>query len=219
MASNIIDWLDERLGWKNIWNAIFLRQVPKVNWLYTLGSATLFVALNQGITGILLMLYYVPSPDQAYNSVQFITYQLPAGWFIRGLHHWGASAMVVLTVIHMLRVIFYGAYKYPREMTWFTGVGLLLIVIAFGFTGYLLPWDQKSYWATIVGTRIAGTPPIIGDWILRFIRGGEELSSITLVRFYGVHVWVLPIVLLTLLGVHIYLVVRLGISAVPKRGE
>lgn len=127
--------------------------------------------------------------------------------------------MVVVVGLHMLRVIFYGAYKFPREVTWFTGVFLLLIVIAFGFTGYLLPWDQKAYWATTVGTLIAGTPPVIGDTILRIVRGGEDLSAITLARFFGIHVWVLPITLLILVGVHLYLVIRIGISAIPKREE
>jgi len=219
MATQIGNWLDERVGWRNVWGAIFLRKIPKTNWLYTLGSASLFVTINQIITGILLTIYYVPTPDHAYDSVQYITTQVPAGWLIRGLHHWGASAMVVLVVLHMLRVIFYGAYKYPREVTWFSGVILLLVTIGFGFTGYLLPWDQKAYWATTVGTRIAGTPPLIGDYILRIVRGGEELSAVTLARFFGVHVWVLPVLLLLLIGFHMYLVIRIGITAVPKRGE
>ena len=211
------NWLDERVGWRKVWDAIFLRKVPKINWFYTLGSASLFLAINQGITGILLTLYYVPTPDHAYDSVQFITTQVPGGWLIRGLHHWGASAMVILVVLHMIRVILYGAYKYPREVTWITGVVLLLVVVGFGFTGYLLPWDQKAFWATTVGTEIAGTPPGIGDWILRVIRGGEELSAITLARFFGVHVWVLPAALAILIAVHLYLVIKIGISAVPKR--
>lgn len=211
------NWLDERVGWRQVWETIFLRKVPKINWFYALGSASLFLALNQGITGILLTIYYVPTPDHAYDSVQFITTQLPAGWLIRGLHHWGASAMVIVVVLHMIRVILYGAYKYPREVTWFTGVLLLLIVVGFGFTGYLLPWDQKAFWATTVGTLIAGTPPWIGDWILRVIRGGQDLSAITLARFFGVHVWVLPASLAILIAVHLYLVVKIGISAIPKR--
>jgi len=219
MAGQIGNWLDERTGIRQIWSAIFLRKVPKVNWLYTLGSATLFTALLQIFTGILLTIYYVPTPDHAYNSVQYITNQVPAGWLIRGVHHWGASAMVILTVVHMTRVIFYGAYKFPREVTWFTGVALLLVVIGFGFTGYLLPWDQKAFWATTVGTRIAGVMPLIGDWILRVMRGGDELTAITLARFFGVHVWVLPAALVTLLAIHIYLVIKIGISAVPKRED
>ena len=219
MAARVGNWLDERLGWRQVWEAIFLRKVPKVNWLYTLGSATLFVATNQIVTGILLTIYYVPTPDQAYETVRYISTQVPAGWLIRGLHHWGASAMVVLTALHMLRVILHGAYKYPREVTWLTGVGLLLIVLGFGFTGYLLPWDQKAYWATTVGTRIAEVTPLVGPWILLLMRGGEELTGVTLARFYGVHVWALPAALLLLLLTHLYLVVRIGISAAPKRED
>ncbi len=219
MISKINHWLDERTAWRQVWEAIFLRKIPKINWLYTLGSATLFVAINQAITGILLTIYYVPTPDHAYDSVQYITTQVPLGWLIRGLHHWGASAMIVLVVLHMLRVIIMGAYKFPREVTWFTGVILLLVVIGFGFTGYLLPWDQKAFWATTVGTRIAGTPPLIGTYLLLIIRGGTEISAVTLVRFFGTHVWVLPSLLLVLIGIHLYLVIRNGISAVPKRGR
>lgn len=219
MLVKIGDWLDERFSWREVWEAIFMRKVPHVNWFYTLGSATLFVAINQAVTGILLTLYYVPTPDHAYDSVVYITTQLPAGWFIRGLHHWGASAMVVLTVLHLLRVFYFGAYKYPREATWITGVLLLLIVIGFGFTGYLLPWDQKSFWATTVGTQIAGLAPFVGDWILRIARGGRDISAVTLARFFGTHIWVLPAALAMLIGVHLYLVIRIGITAVPKKDE
>lgn len=219
MVSRVANWLDERFGWRQVWEAIFLRKIPKVNWLYTLGSATLFTAGIQIFTGILLTIYYVPTPDHAYDSVQYITTQVPAGWLIRGLHHWGASAMVVLSVLHMLRVILYGAYKFPREATWFTGVFLLLIVMGFGFTGYLLPWDQKAYWATTVGTRIAAVAPLVGEQILRIMRGGEDLSAITLARFFGVHVWVLPATLALFLATHLYLVIKIGISATPKREE
>ncbi len=219
MAVKLSDWLDERLSWRQVWSAIFLRKIPKVNWLFTLGSASLFLAFNQIFTGILLTIYYVPTPDHAYDSVQYITTQVPMGWLIRGLHHWGASAMVILVVLHMLRIIFYGSYKFPREITWFSGVFLLLIVIGFGFTGYLLPWDQRAFWATTVGTKIAGTPPLIGDSILKIVRGGEDLTAITLARFFGVHVWVLPATLLLLTGIHLYLVIKIGISAIPTREE
>jgi quinol-cytochrome oxidoreductase complex cytochrome b subunit len=219
MTTRLGDWLDERFDWRKVWAAIFLRKIPHVNWLYTLGSATLFVAGLQIVTGILLTLYYVPTPDHAYDSVIYITTQVTAGWFIRGLHHWGASAMVILTALHLLRTFFYGAYKFPREVTWLSGVFLLLVVVGFGFTGYLLPWDQKAYWATTVGTRIAGVAPGIGDAILRIARGGEELSAVTLARFFGAHVWVLPAALLTLLVIHLYLIIRIGITAVPRRDE
>lgn len=219
MFTKLGNWLDERLGWRQVWTMIFKRKIPKVNWFYTLGSATLFLAVNQIVTGILLTIYYVPTPDHAYDSVQYITTQVPAGWLIRGLHHWGASAMVVLVILHMLRVIYYGAYKFPREITWLTGVGLLLIVFGFGFTGYLLPWDQRAYWATTVGTRIAGVTPIIGNGILRVMRGGEDLTAVTLARFFGSHVWILPSLLLMLIVIHLYLVIRIGISAVPRWQE
>jgi len=219
MLVKLGEWLDERFYWRQVWDAIFLRKVPKANWFYTLGSATLFVAVLQGVTGILLTMYYVPTPDHAYDSVVYISTQLPAGWFIRGLHHWGASAMVILTAAHLLRVFFYGAYKYPREATWVTGVLLFIIVLGFGFTGYLLPWDQKAYWATTVGTRIAGVAPLVGEWILRIARGGNELSAVTLARFFGTHVWILPASLATLIVIHLYLVIRIGISAVPNKEE
>lgn len=219
MLLNLVNWLDVRFGLRDVWEAIFLRKIPHVNWLYTFGSATLFLAILQAVTGILLTLYYVPTPDHAYDSVVFITTILPAGWFIRGLHHWGASAMVVVTAAHLLRVFFYGAYKYPREATWITGVFLFLIVIGFGFTGYLLPWDQRAYWATIVGTRIIGVAPGVGEWMLRIARGGDGLSAVTLARFYGTHIWVLPASLATLVLVHLYLVIRIGITAVPSRKE
>ncbi|MEE8355822.1 MAG: cytochrome b N-terminal domain-containing protein [Anaerolineales bacterium] len=219
MVLKITDWLDERIGWKSIWNTVFVRKIPRINWLYTLGSATLLTVFNQGITGILLTIYYVPTPDHAYDSVQYITTQVSAGWLIRGLHHWGGSAMVLLTFLHMLRVIFLGSYKYPREVTWFTGVVLFLTTIGFGFTGYLLPWDQKAYWATTVGTRIIAVIPVIGESLLRIVRGGEGITPLTLTRFFGVHVWVLPIILLILLGIHLYLVISIGISEMPQKEE
>jgi quinol-cytochrome oxidoreductase complex cytochrome b subunit len=212
-------WLDERTGSRGIYEAIFLRKIPKVNWAFTLGSATLFVVVNQFVTGILLTVYYVPSVQDAYETVTYIDSTLPMGWLVRGLHHWGATAMVALVILHMLRVIFHGAYKYPREITWLTGVGLLLLTFAFGFTGYLLPWDQKAYWATTVGTRILEVVPFVGDWLLRISRGGDDLSAVTLSRFFGIHVWILPALLLLLLSVHLFLVIRIGISAPPKKDD
>ena len=127
--------------------------------------------------------------------------------------------MVILAVLHMLRVIYHGAYKYPREITWFSGVALLLVVLGFGFTGYLLPWDQKAFWATTVGTRIAEVAPVVGEWVLLLMRGGQELTGVTLARFYGVHVWALPAALLLILSFHIYLVFRIGISSAPGKED
>ncbi|NOZ05437.1 MAG: cytochrome b6 [Chloroflexi bacterium] len=216
MTLKVGSWIDERAGTGAIWQAVFLRKIPKVNWLYALGSASLFVATMQFVTGILLTVYYVPTPDHAYDSVQYIMNDIAFGWLIRGLHHWGASAMVLLVFLHMLRVFYMGAYKFPREMTWVSGVFLLLLTIGFGFTGYLLPWDQKAYWATTVGTNIAGSVPLIGELVKGVLRGGENLTALTLARFFGTHVWVLPAILLLFITVHLYLVIKIGISAPPK---
>lgn len=213
---NLFNWFDERLGLTEIYNVVLDRKVPKVNWWFTLGSASLFLALVQGITGIMLSVYYVPSPDHAYDSITYIMNEVQFGWLIRGIHHWGASLLVLVVFIHMLRVFFYGAYKYPREFTWITGVVLLIAALGMGFTGYLLPWNQRSYWATVVGTEIAGTVPFIGDFITRILRGGGDLSAVTLVRFFSMHVWIIPAVVMVVLGTHLYLVIKLGISHIPK---
>lgn len=218
-TTQLLDWLDERMGLLAIWNTVFDRKVPKVNWWYTLGSATLFVAVMQAATGIFLSIYYVPTPEEAYNSIEYIMNDVAFGWLMRGMHHWGATLMVLLVFLHMLRVFFYAAYKYPREVTWITGVFLLLVTLGLGFTGYLLPWNQRSYWATAVGSSIVATVPLIGEFFMRVMRGGDDLSFLTLSRFYGVHIWFLPAALFTLIGVHLYLVIRNGISWVPKRGE
>jgi quinol-cytochrome oxidoreductase complex cytochrome b subunit len=219
MATRVYEWLDRRLGLTSIYNTTLDRKVPKVNWAFTLGSATLFLFALQAVTGIFLTVYYVPHPEQAYDSVNFITNELPFGWLIRGIHHWGATLMVITVFLHMLRTFFYGAYKYPREITWMTGVVLLLLTLGMGFTGYLLPWNQRAYWATTVGTEIAGTVPLIGPLIESILRGGDALSALTLIRFFSAHIWMLPAGLVALIGVHLYLVIRLGISHVPKDGE
>jgi quinol-cytochrome oxidoreductase complex cytochrome b subunit len=219
MAEKVITWLDERLGLTAIYDLVLDRKVPKVNWWFTLGSATLFLFVLQGVTGIFLAVYYVPSPDSAYDSIQYIMNGVTFGWLMRGIHHWGATLMVIFVFIHMLRTFFMGAYKYPREITWLTGVILLLATLGMGFTGYLLPWNQRAFWATTVGTEIAGTVPLIGDFIVRVLRGGTDLSAVTLARFFSVHIWFLPVVIIGLISVHMYLVVRIGISAVPEEEQ
>ena len=219
ISKRVFPWLDERLGLTTIYKTTLDRMVPKVNWWFTLGSATLFLFVMQLVTGIMLSVYYVPSPDKAYDSIEYIMTGVAFGWLIRGIHHWGATLMVITVFIHMLRVFFYAAYKYPREITWTTGVFLLLATLGMGFTGYLLPWNQKAYWATTVGTSIAGSVPGIGDFILRALRGGSDLSAVTLARFFSAHIWMLPAVIIALIGVHLYLVIRLGISAVPKEND
>ena len=219
MFKKIFAWLDERLGLKTIYDTVLDRKVPKVNWWFTLGSASLFLFLLQGITGIMLTVYYIPSPDHAYDSIQYIMTGVSYGWLIRGIHHWGASLMVLIVFFHMLRTYFFGAYKYPREFTWFTGVFLLLLTLGMGFTGYLLPWNQRAYWATTVATSIAGTVPFIGNFINQALRGGMELSAVTLARFFSVHIWWFPAMIAGLIGIHMYMVIRLGISSVPKEED
>jgi quinol-cytochrome oxidoreductase complex cytochrome b subunit len=141
------------------------------------------------------------------------------GWLIRGIHHWGATLMVLFVFIHMLRTFYFAAYKYPREITWITGVFLLLATLGMGFTGYLLPWNQRAYWATTVGTEIPGTAPFVGEFLMRILRGGSELSAVTLARFFSVHIWFLPAIMLLLIGIHLYLVIRIGISALPRKED
>jgi quinol-cytochrome oxidoreductase complex cytochrome b subunit len=219
MIQKTFAWLDERLGLKTVYDTVLDRKVPKVNWWFTLGSASLFLFVLQGITGIMLTVYYVPTPDHAYDSIQYIMNGVALGWLIRGIHHWGASLMVLIVFIHMLRTYFFGAYKYPREFTWVTGVLLLLLTLGMGFTGYLLPWDQRAYWATTVGTSIAGTVPFIGNFINQVLRGGPDLSAVTLARFFSVHIWWFPALIAALIGVHLYMVIRMGISSIPKEQD
>ena len=219
MVAKVYSWLDERLGLTPIYNTIFDRKVPKVNWWFTLGSASLFLFALQAVTGIFLAVYYVPSPDHAYESIEYIMNGVAFGWLIRGIHHWGASLMVLVVFIHMIRVFVTASYKYPRELTWLIGVGLLLLTLAMGFTGYLLPWNQRAYWATTVATAIAGSVPFIGEFILKVLRGGEDLSVLTLGRFFAAHIWMLPAMLGGLIGGHIFLIIKHGESAFPGKDE
>jgi quinol-cytochrome oxidoreductase complex cytochrome b subunit len=217
---DLYNWVNARLGIMPGLAYVARRKIPAgANWFYTFGSAALFLFLLQAITGGLLAIYYSPSPDHAHASVRYIMNNVAFGSLIRGIHHWAASGMVVMVVAHLLRVFFTGAYKYPREMNWMVGVVLLVLTLAFGFTGYLLPWDEKAYWATVVGTNIAGSVPVVGDWILRVLRGGEELGALTLNRFYAMHVMLLPMITTFLVIIHLLMVVRQGISYPPRREE
>ncbi len=219
MWDDLVQWLDERAGVREFWKVTMSRKIPEVNWFYTLGSTTMVVALLQAVTGILMTAYYVPTPEDAYSSVQYIVHDVTLGAYIRGMHHWGASFMVALVFLHMLRVYYMGAYKYPRELTWVVGVFLFLFTLGSGFTGYLLPWDQRAYWATTVGTNIAGVTPFIGHWIKLTLRGTPDVSGVTLARFYGFHVWFLPALIYPFIGLHLYLVIRNGITNPPSRDE
>jgi len=211
MASKLYAWFDSRLRLKPIEKTILDEPIPGgASWNYVFGSATLFIFVLQAITGMFLAVYYVPSPDHAYDTVQFIQHEVWFGWFVRGLHHWGASAVMLAIGLHMLQVFFDGAYKPPRELMWMVGVVLFLIMMSFGFTGYLLPWDQNAYWATQVGINMAGTVPIIGDFVVPILRGGEMLGALTISRFFAIHVLILPSILIFGIMLHIFILRRVG---------
>jgi ubiquinol-cytochrome c reductase cytochrome b subunit/menaquinol-cytochrome c reductase cytochrome b subunit len=213
----VVDWLDERTSLSGGLRWMLFRKVPPgVNWFYTLGSATMFAFLSQAVTGVFLAMFYKPDASGgAYESIRYITDQAFLGQLVRGMHKWGASVMVILIFLHMGRVFFFGAYKYPRELTWVIGVVLLILTLVMSFTGYLLPFDNRSYWATIVGVNINGTGPFLGPFLSDFLRGGPEFGATTLSRFYAIHMLLVPGLIAALLGLHIYLVTKLGISAPP----
>jgi menaquinol-cytochrome c reductase cytochrome b subunit len=216
VQAGIVGWVDERTGASGFLRGFLFRKVPKgTNWFYTLGSATMFAFLSQAVTGIFLAMFYDPSPTHAYDSVQHITNDVWLGSFVRGMHRWGATVMIVLIFLHMGRTFFFGAYKYPRELNWVVGVVLLVLTLAMGFTGYLLPFDQRSFWATVVGVNINGTGPLIGPYLADFLRAGPEFGATTLSRFYAIHMLLIPVLIATLIGVHIYLVTKLGTTAPP----
>lgn len=211
MASNLYRWLDSRLRLKPVEQTLLDEPIPGgASWIYVFGSATLFLFLLQAATGMFLAVYYAPTPDHAYDSVRFIENDVAFGWFVRGLHHWGASAMVVAIGLHMLQAFLYGAYKPPREIMWMVGVMLFLIVMAFAFSGYLLPWDQTAYWATQVGINMVGTIPLVGDFLSRVMRGGEVLGALTLSRFFAIHVLFLPAILVSGIVLHLFILRRVG---------
>ena len=213
----VVDWIDERTSLSPTVRWLLFRKVPRgTNWAYTLGSATLFAFLSQAVTGVFLAMYYRPdAANGAYESIRNIDDNVFLGQFVRGMHKWGASVMIILIFLHMGRVFFYGAYKYPRELTWIIGVVLMILTLAMGFTGYLLPFDQRSYWATIVGVNINGTGPFIGPYLSDFLRAGPEFGATTLSRFYAIHMLLIPGLIAALIGIHLWLVSKLGITAPP----
>jgi menaquinol-cytochrome c reductase cytochrome b subunit len=213
-----IDWVDERTSLSGGARWLMFRKVPKgTNWFYTLGSATMFAFLNQAVTGVFLAMYYNPSPVSAYESARYITNEAFLGEFVRGMHKWGSSVMVILVFLHMARTFFFGAYKYPRELNWVIGVALLVLTMAMSFTGYLLPFDQRSYWATVVGVNINGTGPLIGPYLSDFLSAGPgpQFNATTLSRFYAIHMLLIPGAIAALIGAHLYLVAKLGTTAPP----
>ena len=211
-----VDWVDERTSLSGGLRWLMFRKIPKgTNWFYTLGSATLFAFLSQAVTGVFLAMYYDPSITHAYESARYITNEVFLGEFVRGMHKWGSSVMVILIFLHMARTFFFGAYKYPRELNWLIGVVLLILTFVMSLTGYLLPFDQRSYWATVVASNITGTGPLVGPFLADFLRGGAEFGAATLSRFYAIHMLLVPGLIAALIGAHLYLVARLGTTAPP----
>ncbi|HSP62340.1 MAG TPA: cytochrome bc complex cytochrome b subunit [Pyrinomonadaceae bacterium] len=211
-------WLDERLSISTLAGMAQKKEVPvhRHSIWYYFGGMTLFLFTVQVVTGILLLLYYRPSAENAFESVQFIITEVKFGWLIRSIHSWSANLMIATLFIHMFSVFFLRAYYPPREMTWLSGAFLLFIVICFGFSGYLLPWNKLAFFATKVGTEIAGVIPIVGHPALRFLRGGDDVTGATLTRFFGFHVAVLPATATVFIGVHVLMVQLHGMSVPPK---
>jgi quinol-cytochrome oxidoreductase complex cytochrome b subunit len=215
-----LDWLEERSGLVGGVKYFLFRKVPgDINWFQTLGSATLTAFIVQALTGVILAMYYQPGPTTAYASIQNITNNVWAGWLVRGMHRWGASVFIILMFMHMGRVFLYGAYKYPRELNWIIGVLLLAMGLGEGFTGYLLPWDQTAYWATVVGININGSAPFLGPFIAQILQGGTYINDSTLSRFYSIHMLLIPGAIMGLIALHLYLVIRLGVTSPPWSKE
>lgn len=213
------NWLEDRLGIMAVVMPTMRHPVPSgARWWYVFGSATLTLLLIQILTGICLALVYVPSPDQAFESLEYLNYEQYLGWFLRAVHYWAATGMVCMLFVHMTQVFLFGAFKYPREMTWVVGVGLLAATLGMAFTGQVLRWDQDAYWGVGVGSSMAGRVPFLGPYIVELLLGGQQIEAATLSRFFTLHVFVLPAILLSLLVLHLYLVLRKGISEPPVPG-
>jgi ubiquinol-cytochrome c reductase cytochrome b subunit len=211
---------DDRLGLSPVLGKLLRHPVPPgTGWLYVFGSATLLAFTIQVLTGIALAMAYVPSSGEAYESLRFISSEAPFGHIVRGIHFFGASAMVVLVGLHTIRVYLMAAYKYPREMNWLTGAVLLLLTLLMGFTGQLLRWDQNAVWSVIVGAEQASRVPAVGQLLARFVLAGDTVGGATLSRFFAVHVFFIPAAIFVFIGVHLYLVIRHGISEPPATGR
>jgi ubiquinol-cytochrome c reductase cytochrome b subunit len=219
--ASLSNWLDHRTGFRKLISALLIEEIPGgAKWRYVWGSCLVFVFAVQLITGVLLMTAYSAGDSTAWSSVYFIQYEMDFGWFIRGLHHFGSQTMVVLLGIHMLQVVIAGAHLPPREVNWWLGLGLLGTVLGLSLTGYLLPWDQKGYWATKVATNIAGNMPVIGPELSKIIVGGPEYGNHTLTRFYALHIGILPPLTIVLIIAHLVVFRRHGVTApVTAQGE
>jgi cytochrome b6 len=207
-------WLDDRIGLAEFQKLAKKKDVPvhKHTIWYYLGGMTLFLFMVQIATGMLLLFYYRPTADEAYESVQFLMAEVQFGWLVRSIHTWSANLMIVALFLHMFSVMLVKSYRRPRELTWVSGFVLFALALGFGFTGYLLPWNELAYFATRVGTEIVAVVPLVGDFMLRVLRGGTDVTGATLTRFYAIHVAVLPAISIGLLGLHLYLVQKHGMS-------
>lgn len=211
-------WLNERVGLSELGALAREKKIPvhrHTIWYY-FGGMTLFLFTIQVATGILLLLYYRPSAGEAYESIQFLMTKVEFGWLVRSIHSWAANLMIFTAFIHMFSVLLLKAYSRPREVTWFSGIGLLALIMTFGFTGYLLPWNELAYFATRVGTEIPGVLPFVGEFLRRLLRGGEVVTGATLTRFYGIHVAILPAITTGLLFLHLWMVQKHGMSVPPS---
>src|SRR5437764_7357179 len=224
MPGRIATWLGERFELEDSVMAVLRHPVPRelerpVGWWYVLGSATLAIFVMQVVTGVGLAMTYVPAPNSAYDSLQFISHDATLGAVVRGMHYFGAGAMVILVLAHMTQVYLFGAFKFPREANWLTGSLLLLATLAMAFTGQLLRWDQDAFWSIVVAAEQAARAPVIGNWLATLVVAGSNVGGATLTRFYATHVFLIPAAIFGLLGIHLYLVVKRGISEPPVAGE
>jgi cytochrome b6 len=220
-VASLLAWLDDRIGFTAIVPLLRKKEVPvhKHSFWYYIGGMALFLFMLQLGTGVLLLFYYRPSADGAFESVQFLMAEVSFGWLIRSIHSWGANLMIFMAFVHLFSVMLLKAYRAPREITWITGVGLLFVSMGLGFTGYLLPWNELAFFATRVGTEIPGVVPVVGPFIREVLRGGEDISGATLTRFYALHVSVLPALAFMLVSLHVLLVQRHGMSVPPDVEE
>jgi ubiquinol-cytochrome c reductase cytochrome b subunit len=221
LMQKVGDWFDLRLQLATPIRETAEHQVPRetASWFYVFGSAALTVFMLQVVTGILLALIYVPSAGEAWNSLQTLNHSVSLGWFIRALHGWGSNFMVAIVLIHMVQVFLFGAYKFPRELTWIVGVLLLLVTLVMAFTGQVLRFDQDAYWGLGIGASIASRVPLIGPWAVNLMLGGPIIAGATLSRFFALHVFVIPGLLIAFVGVHLLMVLKLGINEWPMPGR